>query len=106
MQIELLSLKDPPQPVLEPAPPATVLHTDEEVVRVYEGLAAARQALSLAAGGDAGAAVDVSDEASGKEAAQNLQEAAVEAMAKGSAVFAFPGSAGLSIYPWTLYPRP
>lgn len=105
MQIELLSLKDPPQPLSEPAPPVTVLHTDEEVVRVYEGLAAARQALSLAAGGDTDAAVDVSNESARKGAAQDLQEAAVEAMAKGSAVFAFPGSVGLSIDPWPLYPR-
>lgn len=90
-QIELLSVRDQAQ---EAAAPVPVVHDEENVIRVYEGLAAAQQALSQDVGGGGTAGVGGGGQ---EDSAQSLREAAEEAMAAGSAVFAFPGSAWLHL---------
>ena len=94
-QIESLALRKPPLLHSEPASPAAVKHSDEDIIRVFEGLAAAHQALTQASGGDSATDGDVSEE---EEAGRELREAAEMAMVGGSSVFAFPASAARFLY--------
>ena len=88
LQIELLAVKDAAEPAAS-ASPVAIQHDEEAVIRVYEGLAAAQQALSLENGSGAASGEDREREGAGK----SLREAAEKAMDAGSAVFAYPGSA-------------
>ena len=90
VQIELLVVKEALQPAAAAAR-ATAQHDEETVIRVYEGLAAAQQALSLESGSGAASGGGREQE----DSAESLREAAEKAMEAGSAVFAYPGSAHL-----------